>query len=101
MRIDLTIFGVNLGLAWSSKAAAPATRGAETEVPLMYIIFCVFLPAPSPVSKSGLAVTRVLFTASAKINLLPGATRSGLIRLSEWRTPRRSVQKLRVGPREL
>ena len=32
---------------------------------------------------------------------LPGATRSGLSRLSMWRTPRLSVQPLRVGPREL
>ena len=33
--------------------------------------------------------------------LLPGATRSGLSRLSGWRTPAVSVQALRLGPREL
>ena len=76
------MFGVSFGLACSSRAAAPATIGVEIEVPLRYIIFWLIFPAPRPVSKLGNVVTIRLFCASAKISLLPGATRSGLTRLS-------------------
>src|SRR5882672_7200528 len=39
IKIIFTMFGVRLGFASSNNAAVPATTGAETEVPLMYIIF--------------------------------------------------------------
>src|SRR5882724_9491280 len=39
IRIIFTMFGVRFGFASSSRAAAPATIGEDTEVPLIYINF--------------------------------------------------------------
>ena len=77
-----TIFGVNFGLSWSIRAAAPAATGVATEVPLIFISFCdagvLLLDALS----DGFEVTMRLFDACANTRLLPGATRSGFNRLS-------------------
>src|SRR5258706_15064024 len=37
IRIILIMLGVSLGLAWSKRAAVPATTGVAIEVPLRYI----------------------------------------------------------------
>src|SRR5882762_4288090 len=75
IKIILIRFGVRVGLASNSTATAPATMGDETEVPLSRI----FVP---PTSKVGFSRASALYGAAAPMILLPGATRSGLIKLS-------------------
>ena len=81
----LTIFGVSFGLICSISAATPDTIGVAIEVPLRYIRRLLLLSV-MPESNCGFCVTSrfgpALESASAKISLLPGATRSGLSRLS-------------------
>src|ERR1044071_408986 len=81
IRIILTMFGVSFGLACNIKAAAPATTGVAIDVPLRYIAW-MFSPLLIAVFKFGYLLTRELSSDSAAIILLPGATRSGFIRLS-------------------
>src|ERR1051326_7599642 len=56
IRIVLTMFGVRLGLTCSSKAAAPATTGADIDVPLRYISLCSTVVVSSA-SSCGLRVS--------------------------------------------
>ena len=101
--------GVSPGLACSSKATAPATAGAETEVPDNIITDSPPWPLlPGTCVNAGYLLGKTLqvfslrlSTDSAPRTLLPGATRSGLSRLSTWRTPTSSTNEERVGPREL
>ena len=105
-RMALTMGGVSPGLACSSSATAPLTTGAETEVPLSIIsdLFSTWLVTPA--SSPGLLRARAFHSPSLDVAptlkiRLPGATRSGLIRLSMLRPPRLSTTAPRVGPREL
>ena len=79
--IILTRFGVRLELACNSSAAVPAAMGVAIEVPFRYICLRVG-SVLTPASSSGCCVTIRLSTASASTILLPGATMSGLTRLS-------------------
>jgi len=77
----LTRLGVSSGFAWSIRAAAPAATGVAIELPLRYI--CLRLSTGlTPASSAGFCAMRELATACALTILLPGATRSGLTRLS-------------------
>ena len=100
IRMALTMFGVRRGLWRSSSEAAPATSGAAIEVPFIVIMFRV-LSALTYALSCGLLSRMLLSAAAAQMTLLPGATRSGLIRLSWCTWPAASVQEARVGPREL
>ena len=82
------MFGVRFGLTWRSSADAPATTGADIDVPLMYITLSDSGVKRSFTSESaGLSTDITLFGALCEMTLLPGATRSGLIRLSYTRVP--------------
>src|SRR5215471_11604237 len=71
-------FGVRYGFFWKTRAAAPATAGVDTDVPLRNIIPRSGLLLTCA-SNSGLAVTIALGGSPlALIILFPGATRSGL-----------------------
>ena len=96
----LTRFGVRVGLASNISAAAPATSGAAIDVPLNIICLRVGLLL-TLASKDGFCESRKLLGDCAKTVLLPAAEISGLIKLSKCLMPFSSVQKLRVGPREL
>src|ERR1043166_126748 len=87
IKIILIMFGVRLGLASSSTAAAPATIGLETEVPLRRIRFD--FPGTA---RSGFDANKLLFGDASPMILFPGAARSGLIKLSWWLTPAPSTQ---------
>src|ERR1043166_3253233 len=86
IKIILMTFGVRLEFASSSRAAVPATTGVDIEVPLRYISF-ILVAEYLEVSKVGYSLIRLLLAASAEMILLPGASRSGLIRLSKCRKP--------------
>ena len=77
----LTMFGVKLEFASNKRAAAPATIGVDIDVPLRYMSFMLVVEYLL-VSSSGYFLIRPLPTAWAEMILLPGATRSGLMRLS-------------------
>jgi hypothetical protein len=67
-------------------AAVPATKGADIEEPLRYITWSVVVVV-LPTLRLGYFVIRLvnlptLLGEIAPINLFPGATRSGLLRLS-------------------
>ncbi len=93
-RIALTSGGVRPGLASSIRATAPATTGAATEVPLRDIssrvLACVAPCAWASTGRPGLssasrfqpAAASVMSEPSAATTRLPGATMSGLSRLS-------------------
>ena len=110
-RMALTIGGVRPGLASSRAAAAPATTGAATDVPDSDISsWPAACSAPGTAASAGTRRARALRTGPvapgwvdmAATMRLPGATRSGLIRLSKsWRLPSLSTSEPRVGPREL
>ena len=108
-RMALISGGVRPGLACSSRAAVPATAGAATEVPLSSISsWSRVWAAPASAISAGYSVASRLPVGAglpasfdtAPSRRLPGATRSGLIRLSTQR-PRASARLPRVGPREL
>src|ERR671918_309512 len=69
-------------------------------VPFIVIMFRV-LSALTLALSCGLSSRSLLSAAAAQMTLLPGATRSGLMRLSWCISPAPSVQEERVGPREL
>ena len=71
----------SLEFASNKRAAAPATIGADIDVPLRYISFMLVVEYLF-VSSSGYFLARALPTACAAMILLPGATRSGLMMLS-------------------
>ena len=101
--------GVRPGLACSISATVPATAGAATEVPLSSICVSARLAVTAKGSTSAVLymvprkfqVSALPAVAAAPTILLPGATRSGLSRLSARRTPVLSSVPPRVGPREL
>ena len=101
--------GVSPGLACSSNATAPATTGADTEVPDNTMTDSPpLLLLPATCVSCGYLAGSTLGSSNAKLStdlapstLLPGATRSGLSRLSMRRTPPASMYEARVGPREL
>ena len=108
-RMALMSGGVRPGLACNISATAPDTTGAATEVPDSIITDSpplVLLPTPCAscgyLAGSALRKNKVkLSTDLAPRTLLPGATRSGLSRLSTRRAPWVSMNEPRVGPREL
>ncbi len=94
------MFGFREGLAYSIRAAVPATTGEAIEVPLSFMYLRV-LSLLTPASAPGVSLNNLLFGEEAETILLPGAESSGLIKLSKCFTPYVSLVKLRVGPREL
>src|SRR5262249_55287987 len=97
-RIAFTSGGVRPGFACNMSAAAPATTGAATDVPLNSIsVWFGAWVAPGTIASCGYVVTSWFHPArvprmseeSAPTTRLPGATRSGL------------SQPSTVGPREL
>src|SRR5437773_987827 len=76
IRIILTRFGVSLGLACSSTATAPDTRGVETEVPLR-LILALPLTVTGSMIRLGSSLMSLLFGAASPTILFPGAIRSG------------------------
>src|SRR5947209_2599919 len=95
IRIILIVFGVRFGLACNIKATVPATTGVAIDVPLRYIKR-LLLSSVIPESNCGFCLIKlfgtetvspeeldvVVMSDSAYISLFPGATRSGLTRLS-------------------
>ena len=98
-RMALTSGGVSPGLACSSRATAPDTAGAAMDVPLSNICVSLRLAVmPNGVTSDEANKRPMRFqvspldaVAAAPTILLPGATRSGLSRLSTRRTPAASV----------
>src|SRR6266550_8198314 len=76
IRIILIMFGVSFGFASNRTAIAPATMGAETEVPLRRMLLLQLLST----QRSGFSDSSSLLGAAAPMILFPGATRSGLIK---------------------
>src|SRR5258706_14954782 len=103
-RIAFTIGGVSPGFFCSISATVPETTGAENDV-LLATMRPVFRPRCTTSCGNTCARRLVLRPGesvdSAAMSWLPGATRSGLRRLSGWRMPEESSQPPRVGPREL
>ena len=110
-RIALIRGGVRPGLACSSSAAAPETAGADTEVPLSCMSAVSAVPAVPYTRRSGRPPSTDQSAREPMIRL-PGATRSGLRKLSARRVWRITVKLAglsktsyqaapRVGPREL
>ena len=105
----MTSGGVSPGLTCSSSAAAPATTGAATDVPLnsISVLFGAWA-APGTFASCGYVVTSrfqvlrwpKMSADSAPTMRLPGATRSGFSRLS-IQGPSGNKVRPRVGPREL
>src|ERR1044072_2209556 len=100
MRMALIRLGVRFGFACKSNAAVPAATGAAIDEPLKYIMRLV-LSALTLESNSGCLAKNKLSAAAAPTILLPGAMKSGFSKLSYCSAPLSSIQKLRVGPREL
>ncbi len=75
----LTMFGVKLEFASNKRAAAPATIGADIDVPLRYISFMLVVEYLL-VSSSGYFLTRPLPTACGGDDLV---TRGNEIRFDE------------------
>lgn len=60
IKSDLTRFGDNLGFAWRSSAAAPATAGVAIEVPERYICFLSCEPDVLAESDGSFVTSRLL-----------------------------------------
>ena len=105
-RMALISGGVSPGLACSISATAPLTTGADTEVPLRNISVWPntwpVKPASRPVFRAASRFHWPVFDVDAALTrALPGASRSGLSRLSTTRWPLLSTWAPRLGPREL
>src|SRR5687767_1379329 len=86
IRMAFTRAGVSVGLTCIIKATAPATTGAAIEVPLKYITLlsaAVELPQAKVGAEAKILLPPPTFPfEAAPMILLPGATKSGLIKLS-------------------